>query len=61
MAPGSNDNPLLQETPLPRFDAIAPEQIEPAISRLIAEQRARVIVADRHLSSRRDDGYGYRC
>jgi oligopeptidase A len=42
MAPGSNDNPLLQETPLPRFDAIAPEQVEPAISRLIAEQRARV-------------------
>src|SRR5665213_3044299 len=42
MAPGSNDNPLLQETPLPRFDAIAPELIEPAISRLIAEQRARV-------------------
>ncbi|HEY2419247.1 MAG TPA: M3 family metallopeptidase [Steroidobacteraceae bacterium] len=42
MAPGSNDNPLLQETPLPRFDAIAPEQVEPAISLLIAEQRARV-------------------
>ena len=42
MAPGTNDNPLLQDTPLPRFDAIAPEQVEPAISRLIAEQRARV-------------------
>jgi len=42
MAPASNDNPLLQETALPRFDAIAPEQVEPAISRLIAEQRARV-------------------
>ena len=42
MAPASNDNPLLQDTALPRFDAIAPEQIEPAISRLIAEQRARV-------------------
>jgi len=37
-----NDNMLLQDTPLPRFDAITPEQIEPAISRLIAEQRARV-------------------
>jgi len=37
-----NDNVLLQDTPLPRFDAITPEQIEPAISRLIAEQRARV-------------------
>jgi oligopeptidase A len=36
------DNPLLQDTPLPRFDAIVPEQIEPAISRLIAEQRLRV-------------------
>ncbi len=37
-----NDNVLLQDTPLPRFDAITPEQIEPAISRLIAEQRARI-------------------
>src|ERR1035441_2079117 len=42
MAPGTNDNPLLQDTPLPRFDAIAPEQVEPAISRLLAGQRARV-------------------
>jgi oligopeptidase A len=42
MAPGTLDNPLLQDSPLPPFDAITPEQIEPAISRLIAEQRARV-------------------
>jgi oligopeptidase A len=42
MASGPNDNPLLQDTALPRFDAIAPEQMEPAIARLIAEQRARV-------------------
>jgi oligopeptidase A len=42
MATAPNDNALLQDTPLPRFDAITPEQIEPAISRLIAEQRVRV-------------------
>src|SRR5471030_1057869 len=36
------DNPLLEDTPLPRFDAIRPEHVEPAISRLIAEQRALV-------------------
>jgi oligopeptidase A len=42
MASGPTDNPLLQDVPLPRFDAIAPEHVEPAISRLIAEQRARV-------------------
>ena len=36
------DNPLLEDSPLPRFDAIRPEHVEPAISRLIAEQRARV-------------------
>jgi oligopeptidase A len=35
-------NPLLQDTPLPRFDAIAPEHIEPAISRLLEQQRASV-------------------
>jgi oligopeptidase A len=42
MAPGPTDNPLLQDAPLPQFDVIAPEHVEPAISRLIAEQRARV-------------------
>ena len=36
------DNPLLQDTPLPRFDAIRPEHVEPAISHLIAQQRALV-------------------
>jgi Zn-dependent oligopeptidase len=40
MAPGPTDNPLLQDAPLPQFDVIAPEHVEPAISRLIAEQRA---------------------
>src|SRR6202167_2582356 len=42
MSAAESDNPLLDETPLPRFDAIRPEHVEPAISRLIAEQRARV-------------------
>src|ERR1700722_8400338 len=37
-----SDNPLLQDTPLPRFDAIRPEHVEPAISSLIAQQRALV-------------------
>ncbi len=36
------DNPLLADAPLPRFDLIRPEHAVPAISRLIAEQRARV-------------------
>jgi oligopeptidase A len=36
------NNPLLEESPLPRFDAIRPEHVEPAIARLIAEHRARV-------------------
>jgi oligopeptidase A len=38
----TSDNPLLQRVPLPRFDAIRAEHALPAISRLIAEQRARV-------------------
>jgi len=37
-----DSNPLLSDTPLPRFDAIRPEHVEGAITRLIAEQRARV-------------------
>src|SRR3984957_5008135 len=41
MSSATSSNVLLQETALPRFDAIEPEQIEPAISRLIAEQRLR--------------------
>src|ERR1700733_13184161 len=42
MATGPSDNPLLEDAALPRFEAITPEQIEPPIARLIAEQRARV-------------------
>ncbi len=42
MSTDRTDNPLLQETPLPRFDAIRPEQVEPAVARLLTEQRARV-------------------
>ncbi|HEY3808764.1 MAG TPA: M3 family metallopeptidase [Steroidobacteraceae bacterium] len=42
MPPAPNDNPLLQNAALPPFDAIKPEHIEPAVARLIAEQRARV-------------------
>jgi oligopeptidase A len=42
MTDGSSENPLLQPSPLPRFDAIRPEHVEPAILRLIAEQRVRV-------------------
>jgi oligopeptidase A len=38
----SVDNPLLQNSPLPRFDAIRPEHVEPAITHLLAQQRARV-------------------
>src|SRR5579862_7079701 len=36
------ENPLLANSPLPRFDAIRPEHVEPAITQLIAQQRARV-------------------
>src|ERR1700689_2589229 len=42
MSAATSDNPLLEDAPLPRFDAIRPEHVEPAISRLIAEQRALV-------------------
>ena len=38
----TDPNPLLEEAPLPRFDAIRPEHVVPAISRLLAEQRARL-------------------
>ena len=36
------DNPLLADVSLPRFDLIRPEHAVPAISQLIAAQRARV-------------------
>jgi oligopeptidase A len=39
---GAADNPLLADTLLPRFDLIRPEHAVPALSRLIAQQRARV-------------------
>ncbi len=41
-------NPLLPDAPLPRFDAIRPEHVEPAIRSLLDESRARVaqIAAD---------------
>jgi oligopeptidase A len=42
MPSAPDDNPLLQDAQLPPFDAIRPEHVEPAIARLIAEQRARV-------------------
>jgi oligopeptidase A len=42
MSADSTDNPLLDEAPLPRFDAIRPEHVEPAISRLLAQLRVRV-------------------
>jgi Zn-dependent oligopeptidase len=42
MSDAMADNPLLVQVSLPRFDAIRPEHVEPAISHLIAEQRARV-------------------
>ncbi|MGH8141681.1 MAG: M3 family metallopeptidase [Steroidobacteraceae bacterium] len=42
MSAPADDNPLLVDTPLPRFDLIRPEHAVPAISRLIATQRARV-------------------
>jgi len=38
----SAPNPLLEETTLPQFEAIRPEHVVPAISRLLAEQRARL-------------------
>jgi oligopeptidase A len=42
MPTSADDNPLLEQGPLPRFDAIGPEHVQPAIARLLAEQRARV-------------------
>jgi oligopeptidase A len=35
-------NPLLNQEGLPRFSAIAPEHVEPAIDRLLAENRQRI-------------------
>ncbi len=42
----ADDNPLLEQGPLPRFDTIRAEHVQPAIARLLAEQRARVAVIE---------------
>jgi oligopeptidase A len=42
----AEDNPLLEPTPLPRFDAILPEHVRPAITQLLAEHRARVALIE---------------
>jgi len=38
----SNDNPLLDFSGLPRFDAIVPSHVTPAVDRLLADTRATV-------------------
>ncbi len=40
--PDVSGNPLLENAPLPRFDAVTPAHVVPAISRLLAEQRVAV-------------------
>jgi oligopeptidase A len=42
MAETTSDNPLLDTRSLPRFDAIRPEHVQPAISQLIERQRLLV-------------------
>src|SRR3984957_10175583 len=42
MAEATSDNPLLETAALPRFDAIRPEHVQPAIAQLIDQQRAQV-------------------
>jgi oligopeptidase A len=42
MAEATSDNPLLETAALPRFDAIRPEHVQPAIAQLIEQQRAEV-------------------
>jgi len=42
MTDSTSDNPLLQQASLPRFDVITPEHVLPAITQLIAAQRAAV-------------------
>jgi oligopeptidase A len=41
-----NDNPLLDVSGLPRFDAIRPEHAEPALRHLLDEHRARLAVIE---------------
>ena len=43
------DNPLLQPNPLPRFDAIAAEHIEPAMTHLLAELEAELTALEQHV------------
>jgi oligopeptidase A len=43
------DNPLLHTTGLPRFDAIAPEHVEPGITRLLAELDAALTELERNV------------
>jgi oligopeptidase A len=38
----NNNNPLLRPAPLPAFDEIRPEHVEPAIRDLLADNRARI-------------------
>jgi oligopeptidase A len=38
----TNDNPLLATTGLPRFSAIRPEHVEPAVDAALADYRARI-------------------
>jgi oligopeptidase A len=42
MPTSAEDNPLLEQGSLPRFDAIRAEHVQPAIARVLAEHRARV-------------------
>jgi oligopeptidase A len=42
MSETTDANPLLDTSSLPRFDAILPEHVQPAISQLIGQQRTRV-------------------
>ncbi len=42
MSSSTAGNPLLEDSPLPRFDAIRAEHVVPAIARLLAEQRAQL-------------------
>ncbi len=42
MSPVNHDNPLLQLQDLPRFSAIRPAHVEPALDRLLADNRDRL-------------------
>jgi oligopeptidase A len=40
-------NPLIESGPLPAFDAVRPEHVEPAVRRMLAEQRAALEEVER--------------